>query len=181
MWHVITVSRSADSRRSHGAHSRRSAQYCCTTQRTFRQAKACTGDVGIPDLFVLPDVALWRFEPPPPEGGRSSYIRDRLLGHGGRGVFARMWRRAMLLSDGQAEPDDVAAILSAVSEDAMVQVCERPGPFLFPELVRMFLDTWLDQSRVLPAKVLEDVTRDAAKQVAFLGGALSLAGMDSRP
>jgi hypothetical protein len=66
---------------------------------------------------LAPDVTVWRF------GGRSA---ERF--HGGvRNVFQRLWMRANALDGGPQAGDERWSLLEPLTEDALVQITERPA------------------------------------------------------
>jgi len=99
---------------------------------------------------VLPDLATWRFPDRPAERF-----------HGGiRNVFQRLWMRALVLDRGE-QADDRWGLLTALSEDAMVQITERPSIGADPALARAFAEGWWRASEARGRAGMEELTRKA--------------------
>ncbi len=99
---------------------------------------------------VLPDVVVWRF-------GTSS--RDRF--HGGvRNTFQRLWLRAWALDRG-VDHKERWGLLSELSEDAFVQIVERPSIGGERRLALAFAEGWLRTATKLGRERMQDIMRYA--------------------
>ena len=107
-------------------------------------------------LVLLPDIAVWRFPDRHPA---------RLLG-GVRNTFQRCWRRAWLLEGHGAEK---WRVLESLSEDAFVQIAERPGPTASPRVARALGLAWCEMAKSIGAQKMQPVHRGAMKRVLALG------------
>jgi hypothetical protein len=103
-------------------------------------------------LVLLPDVACWRF---PDRNER------RLLG-GVRNAFQRMWWRAFVLRD--AEAQDPWHLLR-LPEDALVGLMERPGISSNPRVALEIARTIEHLAGTVPSASREDAWRDAYKRI----------------
>jgi hypothetical protein len=115
--------------------------------------------------YLLRPLVTWRF-------GSSS---DRF--HGGvRNAFQRLWMRRVLdrglSSDGRWE------LVDALSEDAFVQIVERPSIGADPVLARACAEAWLRMSRRIGRGMMEDVMRRAAILVRLRNEVLALSCLD---
>lgn len=100
---------------------------------------------------LMPDVAQWRFS------GRSA---DRF--HGGiRNTFQRLWMRARALDCGKGPDVDRWQFLDALTEDALVQLTERPSIGADPRLCRAIAAAWVETSARIGKGRMEDVMRRA--------------------
>lgn len=103
---------------------------------------------------IAPDVALWRFE-----DGHA----DRF--HGGvRNTFQRLWLRARALDRGMGAADRWQ-LVEALSEDAAVQIVERPSIGAEPALARAIAEVWLETAGRIGVARMEDVTRRAVRRI----------------
>lgn len=82
-------------------------------------------------IAVAPEVVHWRF------GG----ARERYVG-GVRNAFQRVWLRAKALDRGSDHPDRWE-LLRELSEDALVQITERPSIGADPNLARELAEAWV--------------------------------------
>ena len=82
-------------------------------------------------VVLAPDVVNWRF-------GKA---RERYLG-GIRNTFQRIWMRASVLDRGTGHPDRWG-LLEQLTEDALVQITERPSIGADPVLARALAETWV--------------------------------------
>lgn len=105
-------------------------------------------------LVGAPDVALWRF----PSGGA-----DR-LGGGVRNVFQRLWTRGVSLDRGEAA-EDRWELVKKLSEDAMVQIFERPSIARDRRLARALAEAWVRAARSEVDSSMEDVMRKAVRRL----------------
>lgn len=103
---------------------------------------------------IAPEVVLWRFE-----DGHA----DRF--HGGlRNTFQRLWLRARSLDRGVRAPQRWQ-LVEALSEDAAVQIVERPSIGADPVLARAIAEAWLATAARIGASRMEDVTRRAVRRI----------------
>jgi len=105
-------------------------------------------------LVGAPDVALWRF----PAGGT-----DRLAG-GVRNVFQRLWTRGVSLDRGGGA-EDRWELVKKLSEDAMVQIFERPSIARDRQLARALAEAWVRAARRFGIPAMEDVMRAAVRRL----------------
>lgn len=82
-------------------------------------------------VVLAPDVVNWRF----------GTARERFSG-GVRNAFQRVWMRARVLDRGAAHPDRWG-LLRQLSEDALVQITERPSLGADPVLARELAEAWV--------------------------------------
>ena len=100
---------------------------------------------------LLPDVVQWRFS------GRSA---ERF--HGGvRNTFQRLWMRAWALDRGAEAGDDRWLYTRELTEDALVQLTERPSIGADPGLCKAIAKSWVETSRRIGRSPMEDVMRRA--------------------
>lgn len=97
---------------------------------------------------LLADVVYWRW------GSTSERYRG-----GVRNAFQRLWLRAAAFRrpDGQ----DRWELVNNLTEDANLQILERPGVSASREVTRAIGETWLEISRLKPPVAMEAVTRKA--------------------
>ena len=104
-------------------------------------------------LSLAPDVVHWRF-------GNS---RERYLG-GIRNTFQRLWMRGHALDRGANHPNRWD-LLKALTEDAFVQITERPSLGGNPVLARAIAEAWIRASRHHGKGAMEPIMRSAALQI----------------
>lgn len=98
-------------------------------------------------VILAPDIVHWRF-------GKS---RERYLG-GVRNAFQRLWMRAKVLDRGSGR-EDRWALLDHLSEDALVQITERPSIGADPVLARELAEGWVRSSERIGKNRMEPVMR----------------------
>lgn len=98
-------------------------------------------------VVMAPDIVHWRF-------GTS---RERYLG-GVRNTFQRLWMRARVLDRGEGAPDRWG-LLDSLTEDALVQITERPSIGADAVLSRALADAWVRASVRVGRGQMEDVMR----------------------
>lgn len=98
-------------------------------------------------IVLAPDVVHWRF-------GAS---RSRYLG-GIRNAFQRLWMRAKVLDRGE-DADDRWGLLDRLTEDALVQITERPSIGADAILSRELAEGWVRAAARLGRRKMEDVMR----------------------
>jgi len=99
---------------------------------------------------LLPDVTYWRF----------LKAKNRFRG-GIRNIFQRLWLRGRCLDRG-LETEDRWGLLRDLSEDALVQIFERPGLSADPVLARAVAEAWVRASKKLRPGLMEDAMRNTA-------------------
>lgn len=101
-------------------------------------------------VSLAPDVVHWRFRK----------ARERYLG-GVRNTFQRLWLRARALDRGEQHPERWQ-LLQELTEDALVQITERPSIGADTVLARAVAETWL-RARIHHGKsAMEPIMRRAA-------------------
>lgn len=115
--------------------------------------------------ILLPDVAAWRFR------GRSS---SRFLG-GVRNTFQRLWMRAWALDLGFEAGSDRWMHLETMTEDALVQLTERPSLGADRRISLAIGKAWAETAERIGKPRMEDVMRAAIinlrirNEIQFLG------------
>ena len=99
---------------------------------------------------LMPEIVQWRFDSPPEE---------RFYG-GIRNTFQRLWMRANILDRG-AEHEDRWGLLRELTEDALVQITERPSIGGESRLARTIAEVWVKTSNQAPDKNMEKIMREA--------------------
>lgn len=103
---------------------------------------------------LLPDIVIWRF---------SLDARDRF--HGGiRNAFQRLWLRGKILDRGSKHPQRWE-LLRALSEDALVQITERPSIASSKTLSLALAEGWLKASQKYGVGKMEDLMRKVTLQI----------------
>lgn len=101
--------------------------------------------------ILLPDVVAWRFTTRSP---------DRY--HGGvRNTFQRLWMRIWALEGGPEAGDERWSLIEQLTEDALVQLTERPSIGANRTLSRAIGLAWVRTSERLGRGQMEDVMRRA--------------------
>lgn len=118
-------------------------------------------------VVAAPDVVQWRF-------GRS---RERYLG-GVRNTFQRLWLRARTLDRGPNR-DNRWQLLYALSEDALVQISERPSIGADPFLARSLAEAWVRAAERFGTSRMEAIMRRATLLARVQNEIRSLASLDS--
>lgn len=104
---------------------------------------------------LLPDVVNWRFS-----GGSAERF------HGGvRNTFQRLWMRGWALDEGQDAGIDRWNLVDELTEDALVQLTERPSIGAGPELSKAIARAWLAVSREVGRSRMEEIMRQAIIEV----------------
>lgn len=98
-------------------------------------------------VVMAPDIVDWRF-------GKS---RERYLG-GVRNTFQRLWMRARVLDRGE-EADNRWGLIDSLTEDALVQITERPSIGADAVLSSELAEAWVRASNRLGRRQMEDVMR----------------------
>lgn len=118
---------------------------------------------------LLPDVCLWRFPTPP---------KERFFG-GVRNAFQRLWLRARAFDRGMEHPERWK-LLFELSEDAMVQITERPSVGADPKLALTIAECWLRTANRAGKSRMEDITRSAVRNLRIANEVLYFAALDER-
>lgn len=88
---------------------------------------------------------------------RFGHTPERYKG-GVRNAFQRVWHRSKVLDRGR-DHDDRWGLLRSLTEDAMVQITERPSIGADPMLAQALGEAWVRTSRVFGRGLMEDVMR----------------------
>ena len=118
-------------------------------------------------IVVASNVVLWRF-------GTS---RERYLG-AVRNTFQRLWLRARVLDRG-AGSENRWQLLNDLTEDALVQIMERPSIGADPLLARSLAEAWVGAAVRFRKSKMEGVMRRATLRVRVQNEIRSLASLDS--
>jgi hypothetical protein len=105
---------------------------------------------------IAPDVVVWRFEDAHP---------NRFQG-GLRNTFQRLWLRAKALDRGK-QAQDRWHLVRTLSEDAAVQIVERPSIGADPTIARAIAEAWVVTAARIGANRMEPVTRAAVRRIRF--------------
>lgn len=117
-------------------------------QEILQSGEALRDDVwSFVGVVLAPDIVHWRF-------GSS---RERYLG-GIRNTFQRLWLRARCLDRG-AGAEDRWGLLVSLTEDALVQITERPSIGADAVLARALGEAWVRTSSRIGKGRMEDVMR----------------------
>lgn len=117
-------------------------------QPLLRTGEALRDDVwSFIAIVMAPDIVHWRF-------GKS---RERYLG-GVRNTFQRLWMRARVLDRGE-DTQDRWGLLDRLTEDALVQITERPSIGADAVLSRALAEAWVRASVRVGRGQMEDVMR----------------------
>lgn len=108
-------------------------------------------------VFEMPDLAIWRHG----GSGRSLSV-DRLRG-GPRNFLRRLWLRIQALQVEDNRERDGWFLVDGLTEDAIVQIIERPSLAAFPPLSRAIGIAWLELAQT--RQNMEEITRVATKRL----------------
>ena len=123
-------------------------------QRVLASGESLRDDVwAFIAIVAVPDIANWRFGDSP----------ERYLG-GVRNTFQRLWMRGKLFDRGQASFDRWG-LLEKLSEDAFVQITERPSLGGNPVLALGIAEAWARASLHHGKGPMEGLTRRAMLQI----------------
>ena len=114
---------------------------------------------------LAPDVVYWRF----------GAARARYLG-GVRNTFQRLWLRARALDRGEQHPRRWE-LLEALTEDALVQITERPSIGADPVLAAAVGEAWLRAQKHHGRGAMEPIMRRAALRARIWNEIRSLADL----
>lgn len=119
----------------------------------FASGEALRDDVwSYMGCFLAPDVVFWRWDS----------TLERYVG-GVRNAFQRLWLRARLFDRGDSSPDRWG-LVSALTEDAFLQIIERPGISSDPTLCLAIGEAWVRASKQADGGI-EGITRKAIMEV----------------
>ena len=116
-------------------------------------------------VALAPDVVYWRFR----------VARERYLG-GVRNTFQRLWLRARALDRGDKHPRRWR-LLEQLTEDALVQITERPSIGADLVLARAVAEAWLRGRRHHGKGAMEPIMRRAILRVRIRNEIRSLADL----
>lgn len=116
-------------------------------------------------VVLAPDVVHRRF----------ATARQRYLG-GVRNTFQRMWLRARVLDRGIEHPRRWQ-LLTDLTEDALVQITERPSIGADPKLARAVAEAWLRAGAHHGKGAMEPVMRQAILRIRIRNEIISLADL----
>jgi hypothetical protein len=132
----------------------------------FASGEALRDDVwSFIGVAVAPDVVQWRF----------GFARERYLG-GVRNTFQRLWLRGRTLDRGQGAANRWD-LLNTLTEDAFVQIIERPSLGGDPVLARAIAEAWLRAAHRFGKGRMEPVMRRATLKVRIQNEIQSLASL----
>ena len=104
-------------------------------------------------VSLAPDLVYWRF----------GSARERYLG-GVRNTFQRLWLRGRVLDRGADHPRRWK-LVKELTEDALVQITERPSLGGDPVLARAIAETWLRAGRHFGQHAMEPIMRQAILRI----------------
>ncbi|MEL7553782.1 hypothetical protein AAGV37_28260 [Pseudomonas protegens] len=116
---------------------------------------------------LAPDVVAWRF---------TDQSRERFAG-GVRNSFQRLWVRGTVLDRGESHPERWA-LIHELSEDAMVQIFERPSIGGNPTLALAIAEGWLRTAKQSGRGPMEYTMRGATKLLRLKAQIIDLAFLE---
>ena len=123
-------------------------------QNLFSTGEALRDDVWtFVGVVLAPEIVWWRF-------GSS---RERYLG-GVRNTFQRLWHRGRVLDRGK-HVESRWGLIDALTEDAFVQIMERPSLGANPKLARGLAEAWLRTAERFGRGSMEPLMRHATVRV----------------
>lgn len=114
---------------------------------------------------LAPDIVHWRF----------GAARERYLG-GVRNTFQRLWMRGQALDRGNKHPERWQ-LLVELTEDALVQITERPSLCGDPYLARTVAEVWLRAANQYGRGEMEPIMRRAILRIRVWNEIRSLADL----
>lgn len=117
---------------------------------------------------IVPDLVVWRFP------GES---RSRFDG-GNRNTFQRLWMRGKGLDRGESHADRWG-LVKALSEDAMVQIFERPSIACSQRLATAVAEGWMKAAIEIEKGAMEDIMRRAVKMLRIRNEVIDLSYLDA--
>jgi hypothetical protein len=134
----------------------------------FSTGEALRDDVwSFVSAVVAPDIVHWRF----------GAAIERYIG-GVRNTFQRLWMRGRALDRGPDHPERWK-LLTKLTEDALVQITERPSIGSDPVLARAVGEAWIRASEIHGKSAMESIMRRAILGIRIRNEVRSLA--DLRP
>lgn len=116
---------------------------------------------------LAPDVCAWRFDERSPE---------RFLG-GVRNTLQRLWLRGWAFDRGVGHPDRWG-LLRQLTEDAMVQIIERPGLAADRRVAHAIAEAWADTATRVPAGSMQALARLAIRNIHATNEVICLPTLD---
>lgn len=120
---------------------------------------------------LAPDVVAWRFVNRSP---------DRFMG-GVRNAFQRLWMRANALDRGTDANENRWELVERLTEDALVQITERPSVGADHRLSRTIADAWILTAEAIGIAKMEDVMRKAIIDLRIRNEIQMLAALEDGP
>lgn len=117
---------------------------------------------------LAPDVVAWRFVTRSP---------DRYMG-GVRNAFQRLWMRAQALDRGKGGDGDRWKLVERLTEDALVQITERPSIGADNRLSQAIAEAWIRTADSIGTVRMEDVMRRAIIDLRIRNEIQMLAALD---
>lgn len=121
--------------------------------------------------ILTPDVVAWRFVNRSP---------DRFMG-GVRNAFQRLWMRAHALDRGPDSAGNRWELLERLTEDALVQITERPSVGADHRLSRAIAEAWILTAESIGTAKMEDVMRKAIIDLRIRNEIQMLAALEDEP
>ncbi|CUJ83573.1 hypothetical protein RUE5091_00127 [Ruegeria denitrificans] len=115
---------------------------------------------------LLPDVTYWRF----------GNAKDRFRG-GIRNAFQRLWLRGRCLDRGAAA-EDRWGLIRDLTEDALVQIFERPGLSADPDLAQAVAEAWVRAAKKYRSGLMEEIMRNTAVPILAMKEIRSLTSLN---
>ena len=151
-------------------HQKALAEFDLETTKVFadreelQSGEALRNDVwAYVSTVLLGHLTIWRFPSPP---------MDRLRG-GPRNAFQRLWFRSGCLDRGTSS-EARWELVNALSEDAMVQIIERPQIAANPVLALEIAEGWLRCAEKVGKAKMEPIMRDTVRELRLLSTFRSL-------
>lgn len=133
----------------------------------FSNGEALRDDVwAFVATVIAPDVVKWRFG-----NGRKRYLG------GVRNTFQRLWLRGHALDRGP-DSGDRWGLTNALTEDAFVQIIERPSIGASPLLARAIAEAWVRASTKFKKTKMESIMRRATLSIRIHNEIRSLSSLD---
>ena len=116
-------------------------------------------------VAMAPDIVYWRF----------GAARERYLG-GVRNAFQRLWMRGLILDRGSSAPGRWK-LLQSLTEDALVQITERPSIGGDPILARQVAEAWVRAAERYGKGRMEPIMRHATLRIRIQNEIRSLSSL----
>jgi hypothetical protein len=134
----------------------------------FSTGEALRDDIwSFVSAVVAPDIVHWRF----------GAAMERYTG-GIRNTFQRLWMRGRALDRGPEHPERWK-LLTELTEDALVQITERPSIGGDPVLARAVAEAWLGASELHGRTAMENIMRRAILGIRIRNEIRSLSDLPS--